>query len=219
MSLQIYSNEIESLEFQIQFSVVGGIKILQMAMNRHPTLISLRSEVAESDEIADAVFGRIVLLLGRVDTETELSLDESIAAYLFCLLKEKPIAAYRASWRILDYGGLWWSVQLAHLVKETSREILDSMDTSDSDSKTVPFVSSDSTGLSDEGEISIAYTTKNHWDFALRSTDLVLRAKGRSLFTFSNKAWAGLQSKKKFEISDSSNRQEYVEFVLSLIHI
>ena len=118
-----YFEEIESLEFQIQFSVVGGLKILQMAMDRHLTLVALRSEVARDEDTADAVFRRIILLLGRVETESRLSYDESIAAYLFCLLKEKPISACRASKRILETGGLWLSVQLAlHVIKTTETE-------------------------------------------------------------------------------------------------
>ncbi len=115
--------EIESLEFRIQFSVVGGLKILQIAMDRHQTLLALRSEVARDEDSANAVFRRILLLLGKVEAESKLSFDESIAAYLFCLLKEKPIIAYRASKRILETGGLWWSVQLAlHVIETTETE-------------------------------------------------------------------------------------------------
>ena len=120
MSPNEYFEEIESLEFRIQFSVVGGLKILQMALDRHPTLVALRSEVASDEDTADAVFRRMLQLLGKVETESKLSYDESIAAYLFCLFKEKPISACRASKRILETGGLWWSVQLALHVIETA---------------------------------------------------------------------------------------------------
>ena len=125
MLLETYSNEIESLEFQIQFSVVGGLKILQMAMDRHPTLISLRSAISDNARLEEEVFGRILFLLSKVDSEAQLSYDESIAAYLFCLSAEKPFTAYRASWSILDHGGLWWSVQLANLVKGDAKRNLD----------------------------------------------------------------------------------------------
>jgi len=163
--------------------------------------------------VADAVFDRIVLLLGRVETESKLSLDESLAAYLFCLLKEKPIVAYRASWRILEFGGLCWSVQLAHLVKETSREILETMDTSDSDSETILLSSSDWAGLLDSEDINIAYASTNFRDFTIRSKELVKNSKVRYRFTFGNKARAELKSKKTFEIRDSLDRNRHLELV------
>lgn len=143
MSLETYSNEIESLGFQIQFSVVGGLKILQMAMDRHPTLINLRIEISGSAELEEEVFGRILFLLSKVDTESQLSYDESIAAYLFCLSKEKPFSAYRACWSILDHGGLWWSVQLAHFVKHYNGQIIRSIDVSAANSSTDSYVSDD----------------------------------------------------------------------------
>ena len=130
MLLQRYFNEIESLEFQIQFSVVGGLKILQMAMERHPTLVGLRSAIIDNAGLEEDLFGRILFLLRKVDAEAQLSYDESIAAYLFCLSKEKPFTAYRASWSILDHGGLWWSGQLAHFVKHYNSQIIESIDAS-----------------------------------------------------------------------------------------
>ena len=213
MSLCKYDKEIESLEFQIQFSVVGGIEILQLAMERHPTLVALRSEITRRAELADVVIQRIVLLLGKVETETQLSYDESIAAYLFCLFKEKPISAYRASWRILDYGGLWWSVQLAHHVREMSRQILESMDMSDSESETVPFNSSDSANLQGHQRISVAYGSACLSALSLRSKDIILSTKLSNRFTFGNKARANLTSKKTFEISDSSKRLRHFDLI------
>ena len=113
MSLCKYDKEIESLAFQIQFSVVGGMNILRLAMDQHPTLNALRSEMRRQPALAETVLERIELLLSKVETETQLSYDESIAAYLFCLSKENPLLADGACWRILEVGGLFWSVQLA----------------------------------------------------------------------------------------------------------
>ena len=48
MSLCKYVKEVESLEFQIQFSVVGGFEILQLALERHPTVIALTSEIMDA---------------------------------------------------------------------------------------------------------------------------------------------------------------------------
>jgi len=213
MSLYKYAKEIESLEFQIQFSVIGGIEILQLAMERHPTLVSLRSEITNDELMTDAVFHRIVCLLERVETETKLSLDESIAAYLFCLLKEKPISAYRASWRILEFGGLWWSVQLAQFVKETSREILATLDTSDTDSETFEFSSTNWTGFSDADDIDIAYASRDFCDFTIRSKAQVKNTRVRYRIAFGNQARTNLKLKKTFEIRDSLDLHRYFELV------
>ena len=213
MSLCKYVKEIESLEFQIQFSVIGGMEILLLAMQRHPTLVSLRSEVAEKKDIEDAVFNRIVLLLGMIESETQLSLDESIAAYLFCLFKEKPISAYRASWRILDYGGLWWSVQLAHHVKDMTCQIFESMDVSDNESDSVAFGSYKSQNWSGDQEISLTFASLNVSDSLLRSKNLAVASFAPGRLTVYSLVRAALSSQKSFEISDASNRKGYFELV------
>ncbi len=130
MSLSNYFAEIESLEFQVQFSVISGFKILQLAMQQQPTLVKLMSEMRRDTRLAAAVSDRIKLLLKKVDSETQLSYDESIAAYLFCLAQVDLLTTYRASWHILEQGGLWWSVQLALWVKKLSQQKLESVDTS-----------------------------------------------------------------------------------------
>lgn len=123
MSLNRYFNEIESLQFQIQFSVVGGLKILQLAMGQHATLRDLISVLETDRRAAKRVFQRIRLLLEKVETETELSYDESIAAYLFCLWKTDPATARDASKSILEAGGQWWSIQLAlHILQQVQVE-------------------------------------------------------------------------------------------------
>lgn len=213
MSLCRYVKEIESLEFQIQFSVIGGMEILQLALQRHPTLVSLRSEVAEKRDVEDAVFNRIVLLLGMIESETQISLDESIAAYLFCLFKEKPISAYRASWRILDYGGLWWSVQLAHHVKDTTIQIFESMDVSDRESETVAFGSYESQKWSGDQEISLKFSSLNVSESLPRSKNLAFASIAPGRLTVSSLVPAALSSQKSFEISDASNRKGLFELV------
>ena len=143
MSQNNYFAEIESLEFQIQFSIVGGFRILQLAMARHPTLIILISEMKECSELLDAVNSRIMLLLERVDTETQLSYDESIVAYLYCLYKVDPLIAHKASLMILEHGGVWWSVQLALYVEDFVKQVTDSISFSSTLSEPIPYTMSD----------------------------------------------------------------------------
>jgi len=130
MALSNYFAEIETLEFQVQFSVISGFEILQLAMSQDPTLSKLISEMNKKTDLQAAAFDRIKLLLGKVATETQLSYDESIAAYLFCLSKVNLATAYRASWRIREHGGLLWSVQLAFSVQQRFAEFATSVDAS-----------------------------------------------------------------------------------------
>ena len=125
MSLQRYFDEIESLQFQIKFSVVGGFEILKLVMERNPTICRLIATLRTDRKAAKRVFERITLLLSKVDSETELSYDESIAAYLHSLAEVNSMIAYRASLKIIRHGGLWWSVQLAHFVKDDAKQRLD----------------------------------------------------------------------------------------------
>lgn len=116
MSMDEYISKFESLEFQIQFSVVGGLRILRLAMSQHPIVLGLIDELTDSAANVETVFDRIGLLIAKVESETQLSYDESIAAYLFCLSNVDLPMAHRASGLILESGGLFWSVQLAHHV-------------------------------------------------------------------------------------------------------
>lgn len=123
MSLNEYISKFESLEFQIQFSVVGGLGILQLAMSQHPTVVGMIDELKGDPAKSKIVYDRIGFLLTEIETETQLSYDESIAAYLFCLWKEDQPMAHKASECVLETGGLWWSVQLAlHVINSTETE-------------------------------------------------------------------------------------------------
>lgn len=123
MPLDETMNEVENLEFQIQFSVVGGLQVLLLAMEKHPLLGDIRASIASDERLAASLVARIKHLLKLAETETQLSYDESIAAYLFGLHREKPRLANEASAIILEAGGLWWSAQLAsHFIKTAETE-------------------------------------------------------------------------------------------------
>ena len=211
MSLCKYFEEIESLRFQVQFSVVGGLKILLWVMERNPTLVALRSAISGNDTFSEEVFERIVFLLGKVDSEELLSYDESIAAYLFCLSRENTLTAYRASWRIINFGGLWWSVRLAHHVKDTVREIFDSIDTSDDESETVPFSPSRANDELVEQRILIAYVFELLSESVFSTRDTFAPLTSPSSLRFGYKARDHVPSKKTFEINEPSDRLGYLE--------
>lgn len=111
---------VESLEFIVQFSVLSGFATLLWAFANDVTVEALRSKLNGRPDACQSVANRINQVLAKSDVELY---DESIAAYLFCLWKADLSIAHKASERILETGGLWWSVQLAlHIIKELQAE-------------------------------------------------------------------------------------------------
>ena len=124
MSLDKYFRQIETLEFQAQYSIYSSFSLVRMAMSEDDVLKQLIEELAHDDPRSHikAVHRRIKYLLPKAATTTELSYDESIAAYLFCLSQVDLAAARDASNLVLMTGGLWWSVQLALHIKDKEND-------------------------------------------------------------------------------------------------
>ena len=96
-----------------------------MAMSEDDVLKQVIEELAYDDPERNnikAVHRRIKYLLPKAATATELSYDESIAAYLFCLSRVDLAVARDASHLVLMTGGLWWSVQLALHIKDKEND-------------------------------------------------------------------------------------------------
>ncbi len=120
MSLAKDFETIESLEFIVQFSVLSGFSSLLRAFANDAKVEALRAKLGAQANACQSVVNRINQVLTKSDVELY---DESIAAYLFCLWKADLPLAHKASERILETGGLWWSVQLAlHIIKEAQAE-------------------------------------------------------------------------------------------------
>ena len=113
MTLDSYFEEIETLEFQVQFSVLSGLESVKRALARNATVEGLILELTAQPALADDVFDRIFSLLPKVSVVTDLSLDESIAAYLYCLQTVEPLLALQASKSIKPAPGLLWTFWLA----------------------------------------------------------------------------------------------------------
>ena len=128
MTIDSYCAVIESLPFQVQFSVLSGIQSVQRALSRDDTVKALMVELAAQPSMANVLFERIRFLAPRASVVTNLSYDESIVAYLYCLKKHDLTVARRASHLIWDAGGLLWSCWLAHEIIEFTREIEESID-------------------------------------------------------------------------------------------
>ena len=123
METHKYFDTIESLEFQVQFSILSGFRSVREAMSEDKTLTQLIKHLDSQPRRVGEIQTRIDHLLDRIESFTDISIDESIAAYLFCLQRVDPFAALDASNRILETGGLWWSVQLAlHVIETTETE-------------------------------------------------------------------------------------------------
>ena len=117
MSLAKEFETIESLDFIVQFSVLSGFTLVLRAFANDATIEALRSKLSARPDACQSVATRI----GRILTTSDVELyDESIAAYLFCLWKADLPLAHKASEGILETGGLWWSIQLAQHIMETT---------------------------------------------------------------------------------------------------
>lgn len=125
MSLDRFFQKIETIEFQVQYSIFSGFNLVLSAMAEDELLRHLMELLAQGDDkqyIRD-VAERIELLLQEYDIDGDMPFDESVAAYLYCLWKVDPAAALEASETVLDAGGQWWSVQLAmHILRLAEAE-------------------------------------------------------------------------------------------------
>lgn len=115
MSLDKYIREIETIEFQVQYSIFSGFNLVLSAMSEDPLLLQLIDLLGQDSgkQYVRDVVERIELLLQEYKSVGNMPIDESVAAYLYCLWEVDPPTALEASRIILDAGGQWWSVQLA----------------------------------------------------------------------------------------------------------
>ena len=123
MSLDSYFKEIETIEFQVQYSVLSGFRSVLDAMSDDSIMRQLCTDLQRSPDNCLDVLQRISRLLREYEFGISMPIDESIAAYLYCLWKVDPATALEASRSILEAGGQWWSVQLAlHILKQAQTE-------------------------------------------------------------------------------------------------
>lgn len=134
MTLSDYFKVIESTTFQLQFSVLSGLSVVEFALSRDKTVSSLLALLRQEKHLAEDIFRRIGFLLPQVGQETKLTYDESIVAYLYILNKIDLLLAYRASRLIWDTDGLLWSRWMAFNIIQLVHEIERSLDVSSVDS-------------------------------------------------------------------------------------
>lgn len=149
MNLDNYFEEIESLSFQIQFSVLSGLSVVEFALSRDKTVSGLLALLRQEIHLAEDLYRRIKYLLPRVAQETKLSYDESIVAYLYCLNKTDLLFAYRASALIWDTEGLLWSRWMALKIIQLVYQIEQSLDVSSVDSVSDSRTTTEDTELVD----------------------------------------------------------------------
>ena len=137
MTLCSYFKVIESTTFQRQFSVLSGLGVVQFALSRDEIVSGLLDLLKHQTGLAESLYLRIRYLLPQVSQETNLSYDESIVAYLYCLNKTDLLSAYRASTLIWDTEGLLWSRWMAYNIIQLVHQIEQSLDVSSVDSVSV----------------------------------------------------------------------------------
>ena len=125
MSLDRFFREIETIEFQVQYSICSGFNLVLSAMSEDELLRQLMDVLAQDDgkQYINDVAGRIEGLLQKYELGVGMPIDESVAAYLYCLWKVDPATALEASRSVLEAGGQWCSVQLAlHILEQAETE-------------------------------------------------------------------------------------------------
>ena len=118
MKQNMLFDEMDSLSFQIQFSVLSGFQSLLRAFSLDEIVKQMGSELAHGSLRAADLNRRIARLLNM---ENVREYDESIAAYLYCLAQSEQATALEASQRVLKAGGLFWSVQLAQRIQREAQ--------------------------------------------------------------------------------------------------
>ena len=139
--LESYLRAIESIEFQIQFAVVSGFRLLLSIISDLKIVKGLLRELAHDNEKAQVIYERIIHILPKVAKDKELSYDGSIVVYLYCLSERDLSLAYLASMEILNTEGLFWSRRMARAVSKyyLARQITDSIEFTSEKGEPVPY--------------------------------------------------------------------------------
>lgn len=116
---QHHIERIEHPDFQIQFVALSGLSVLQLVLSSHANVKSLLADLSTGHVQSQELYKRILYLLPLVAEEKEFSYDGSVVTYLYCLAENEPDRAFKASLRILQTKGLFWSRQLARAFAET----------------------------------------------------------------------------------------------------
>ena len=123
MSVSDYFDKIESVAFQAEFAVLSGFRAFRKSLEHTEIIKSLIDAAFAQDGGAMDLYDRIELLLTRIEGGSGAEYDVAIAAYLFCLQSVEPALAQQLSSRVLQKGGLWWTVDLAlHIARTTAHD-------------------------------------------------------------------------------------------------
>lgn len=113
MLLDSFFNTIESLEFQVEYAVLGGFRPVRMALYRDQTLTELVQLLKFNIQGVDDVVARVFSVLKQGEDVPGATYDIAVTAYLHCLFEVDPAAAARVGSYVLHDGGLWWAVDMA----------------------------------------------------------------------------------------------------------
>ncbi len=143
MSLGKYFSIMESVKFEVLFSIYSSFRHVLAEMAENSTLQGLIDELLADPMLVSEIHARIEHLLVEIQANGDMPRDGCIAGYLYCLWKTDLAKAYDASNEVLKVGGLWWSVQVALKVREYVDEITDSIRTSSAIDEPTEYTMSD----------------------------------------------------------------------------
>jgi hypothetical protein len=124
MNLSKVFEKIESVRFAIDFTVISGFNIFQIALEENKTLRQLVSALKRKPGHKDRVLERLIALL-QADHAREFQHpnDVALAAYLFVLYKADTAMAYSVAEMLLGYQNLWWARRLAEHIVGTTKTV------------------------------------------------------------------------------------------------
>src|SRR5574341_879695 len=121
MKLSDLFEQIETLEFSLNLSVLSGFKSVLFTLERDETVQRLTTTLQNSPENVHQVFQRLLMVLSNRDhSDYILFSDEALTTYLYALHQVDIELANQAAEQVSKASGLWWARRLAnHILQVT----------------------------------------------------------------------------------------------------
>jgi hypothetical protein len=120
MKLRDLFDQIETLEFSLNLSVLSGFKSVLNTLEHDEIVQQLVGELQRSNESPPKVFAHLLDVLSKYDQPDYVQFsDEAITVYLYVLNRVATNLAQQSTEHILQKQGLWWARRLAKHILET----------------------------------------------------------------------------------------------------
>ena len=114
-SLQTLLTKIESLDTQMAFNVISGMRIFELTLAHDPLVHQLITVLKEHPTAFPQVTERLnMLLMADNNLAYQHPHDVPIALYLYAIALTYPEQARAYIYGCATYANLWWAKKLAH---------------------------------------------------------------------------------------------------------